>query len=178
MRLRIETPGDTPAPYWFVGRPDVSHREFTDAMSQGLNILRNQRSEGGAGYHAHTHEDLGNQRCVLTATTCRTFANAQERMAFIAALAPADPGDAEHPWEGDVYLREEDGDEWTEWKLEGAVISLNGDVRPEGAVALMLSYRVMFGGFSATPTVGTYDWLLDEDGNRILDEDGHFIEAD
>lgn len=144
MRLRIEAPNK--APYWFVGSPNVSVREFAEAMDLAVTVQRQQQQVAGAGQDTANFLDRGNQRVTIQATTTRTFASAIARMDFLAKLAPADAADRVHEWQGDVWLREEDGANFAEWLLEDAVVSLAA-VDPIGAVGLRLRYAIQAGGF-------------------------------
>lgn len=144
MRLRIEAPNK--APYWFVGSPNVNVREFAEAMDLAVTVQRQQQQVAGAGQDTASFLDRGNQRVTIQATTTRTFASAIARMDFLAQLAPADAADRVHEWQGDVWLREEDGANFAEWLLEDAVVSLAA-VDPIGAVGLRLRYAIQAGGF-------------------------------
>lgn len=150
MKLRIDAPSK--APVWFVGEPDVSVRDFPEAMQLVVRLQRNQQPVPGAGQDSADFYDRGNARLAFEASTSRKFDGPIERMDFFARLAAVAPADQPHAWAGDVWARVEEADEFAEYKLPEAVISLAG-VEFEGAVSLRLRYLVQAGGIDYSAAV-------------------------
>lgn len=151
MRLRLET-ADRP-PFWLAGNPALNERtEQSQVLTEQLQIGRTQQELAGADWDAKTFFDRGNQSVSLLASVKWQFTGQWEAMDFVASLAPNDKAASLHAWTGDVWIREdkEGTDEYKEWLLPKAVITLTGAQR--NGVRVELSYRISASGFGASGT--------------------------
>lgn len=163
-RFRLET--ETRAPYWIVGDPALNERaEMSAALSQGLEVSRNQQETTGAEWDAKIFHDSGNQGVSYTATTRREFSSIIERMDFIARLAADEEARQEHLWSGDVWLRVDvpGSSAFKEYKIADAIVALAGSSE-EGERGLRLTYRIKGGGFSGEAREGVQGIALVADG--------------
>lgn len=155
MRLRLVTT-DRP-PFWLVGDPAKNERtDQSAALTQTVQITRNQQVVTGAEWESKLHYDRQNGSVTIDANTRYEFASEIERMDFIAELAALEAANQKHEWGGDIWLRHVVAADSTfkEWHLPDAVVSLTG-TQLVGAVGLMLTYRVQAGGFDGETIEGT-----------------------
>lgn len=151
MRIRIESDGKLP--FWLAGNPSLNPRtEQSEVLNEQVQITRSQQEVTGSDWEVKQFEDRGNQGVVYIASVKWQFTDTWAAMDFIAALAPNDAAQRLHEWSGNVWLREdkEGTDEYKEWLLPKAVVSLASAVR--NAVRVEVSYRISAGGFGGTGT--------------------------
>lgn len=179
MRIRLET-SDRPA-FWLVGDPGLSARmEASSALTEGLQVTRNQQIVAGSDWESILGVDRGNQRVVLTSTTRREFDSEQARMIFITALAAVDSARQLHRWAGNVFVRIDTSPvAFDEYNLPDSVVALTALVM-EGAVGLKLTYQITAGGFgdaSGGFGEGLVDLLAWDDGRNYLSFDASVVDA-
>ena len=148
MRIRIEASENDP--YWIIGDPALDEiAQMSQALSDRVQVTRNQQAINGAEWEGVLFRDRKNQRVVFSAMVNRKFESEWDRMDFLSRLAAINAVQQEHVWEGDVWVRlDKPGtSEFREWKLAEAVIGIAG-TDLQGAVGLNITYTVSCGGFS------------------------------
>lgn len=160
MRFRIEASDRDP--YWFIGNPAQNERtEMSAALDERVQITRNQQTVPGAEFEGVLVRDRKNQRLVFTATVKRTFESDWDREDFLMRLAALGPGEQEHRWQGDVWVRRDKmgTTEFKEWKLADAVIGISG-TDYLGECGLKITYTITAGGYSGQTRSGTSQLAL------------------
>lgn len=155
MRLRLHTPDR--APYWIIGNPALNERtEMGTSSRERVQLTRNQQILSGADWEGILAMDRRNQRVVFAADVRREFADEMARMDFITRLGALNEAEQEHRWEGDVWLRIDTPGttEFREWLMKDAVVGISG-TEMQGAVGLIISYAVSFGGFTGETRSGS-----------------------
>lgn len=155
MRIRIEASENDP--YWIIGDPALDEiGQMSQALSDRVQVTRNQQAINGAEWEGVLFRDRKNQRVVFSAMVNRKFESEWDRMDFLSRLAAINAVQQEHVWEGDVWVRlDKPGtSEFREWKLAEAVIGIAG-TDLQGAVGLNITYTVSCGGFSGEVRDGT-----------------------
>lgn len=168
MRVRLHTTDRLP--FWLVGNPTSNERvEMSSALDFKLQVSRNQQTVSGAEWDSKLVFDRDNQSVTADFTVRYEFEDSWARMDFTARLAALDRDAQEHRWSGDVWIRDEkEGTaEYRDWLLPEAAVSLTG-YDPQGAVGLVLSYRISAGGFdTAQTTQGTPFVRLTSEGTVV-----------
>lgn len=160
--------------WWLTGAPDEVPRRISPALTESPSFPRAQQTAQGSDWAMVIVYDRGNQAVLDEFNVSIAFSSDMERQAFQAKLAPIDPEDALHPWEGDIIKRIEEGGEWREWTIPEAALSLAG-VDPHGVIGLRLRYRVRGPGIDTNATTGTYDWLEDTEGRPLLSAESLYL---
>jgi len=153
MRLRLESPHYLP--FWLIGDPARNERDpvggqYSDGQTnqESIQITRNQQVVGGAEWESQVTFDRGNGSVRFEAQVRKAFVDEWQLIDFLAQLAAEEEADELHGWSGDVWLRSSKHDgSFREWLLPDAAVSLMGTKR-EGAIGLMLTYRITAPGFS------------------------------
>jgi hypothetical protein len=160
--------------FWIIGAPDISPREFTEAMAVQRTLARSALLElKGAGWAAARQYDRGNKGLTIEATTNVIFSSEAEAFDFINSFSRAD-GSAPHPMAGTIYLRCNDAsDSWIEESMASAVLAVIG-LEQIGSVSVNVRYRIT-GGLLTAGTSGDYSWLYDSNGAHITDGEGRFM---
>lgn len=169
LSVRLEHPDL--APHWLIGNPWVYGRDESTVLTETFAIQRAVQAQAGAAWERKKFFDRRQQSISFECSAKRVFATAFEQLDFIAALAPMEAEDQVHEWSGKVFLRKVAGDYWEEWELPDVVITLAG-MQVIGDVGVELRYRVQGPGIKRDSTSGLYDWLLDTNGQPLLDENG------
>lgn len=171
MSLSVRLAHPETAPAWLVGNPWEYGRRESRVLTETFQIGRNTQAQAGAGWRSKKHFDRKGQSISFECSSKIEYATAFEQLDAIASLAPVDAEDQAHEWSGSVFLRKVAGDYWEEWEIPEAVVTLT-NIQPVGDVSLELRYRVQGPGIKRDSTSGLYDWLLDTNGQPILDSNG------
>lgn len=152
MQLRLEAPGELP--FWLQGNPALDPREVSEVLALNLQITRNQQIQTGAEWRSVIATDRRNQKVSFTGYNHMIWQDDPfGPMDYLVQLAPIEEDKELHAWAGTVVVRKSVGSVFKEYRMPGAVVSLDG-VALDGEVGLKLTYRVTGPGFSDTATGG------------------------
>jgi hypothetical protein len=164
---------------WLCGDPELPQRLHSDVSAESRQFQRTWQTRGGAGWQFQELVNRGNKTVIWEGSTDREFASETARADFLADLGDEDQW-MPFPPKANVYFRVEEGNEWKDTLMANAAIEVIS-CEIIGAVGLRMRFRIT-GKKTTTSTpydnTGTYDWLLDSNGERLQDSDGRYLHSD